>query len=105
MNHLLIALSIGIVAGLIDAAPMLAQKMDKFACLSSFVHWLVLGLIIPFVHWGLPPWVAGLLIGELSAIPVILMTFPQDRKALVPIMIFSAVLGIGVGLAGGVFIR
>lgn len=104
MNNFLIALCIGVVAGLIDAVPMAVQKMDKFACLSAFTHWFVLGLIIPFVHWNIQPWLRGLLIGELSAIPVILMIYPQDRKAFIPLGIFSAILGIGVAVAGAAFI-
>jgi hypothetical protein len=105
MTNFFIALGIGIAAGLIDAVPMLLQKMDKFSCLSAFFHWLALGLIIPFVHWnGLAPWLTGLIIGELSAVPVILMVFPQDRKAMLPMIIFSAVLGIGVALAGAQWI-
>jgi hypothetical protein len=49
MNNILIALFIGIVAGIIDVIPMLIKKIDKFASLSAFAHWVVLGLIIPFV--------------------------------------------------------
>lgn len=105
MTNYIIALCIGVVAGLLDAVPMVIQKMDKFACLSAFFHWVVLGLIIPFVQWGnMQPWLKGFIIGELSAIPVILMVFPQDRKAAIPMLIFSAVLGIGVALAGAKFI-
>jgi hypothetical protein len=101
MTNFLIALGIGVAAGIIDVVPMLLQKMDKFSCLSAFFHWVVLGLIIPFVNWGhMAPWMKGLILGELAAIPIILMVFPQDRKAVLPMVIFSAVLGIAVGLAG-----
>jgi len=104
MNNMLIALVIGIVAGIIDVIPMLVQKLNKFACLSAFVHWLVLGLIIPFVSWNLEPWLKGLIIGELSAIPVILMIFPNDKKSTRPILVISGMLGIGVAVAGAYFI-
>ena len=101
MTNFLIALGIGIAAGIIDVVPMLLQKMDKFSCLSAFFHWVILGLIIPFVHWEtMAPWLKGLIIGELSAIPMILLVFPQDRKAVLPMIVFSAVLGIAVAIAG-----
>ena len=101
MTNYLIALAIGIAAGIIDVVPMLLQKMDKFSCLSAFFHWVVLGLIIPFVHWeNMAPWLKGLIIGELSAIPMILLVFPQDRKAVLPMIVFSAILGIAVALTG-----
>jgi len=69
MNTFIIAILIGITAGLIDVIPMLIQKLDKSACWSAFLHWVVLGLIIPFVNWDMVPWLKGLLIAELTAIP------------------------------------
>jgi len=104
MNEILIALVIGIIAGTIDIIPMIIQKMDKYANLSAFFHWLVLGLIIPFVSWDIAPWLKGLIIAEMSAVPVLLIVAPNDKKAIIPILIMSAILGIGVGLAGAYFI-
>ena len=100
MNDILIALSIGMAAGIIDVVPMIIQKLDKFTSTSAFIHWVVLGLIIPFVNWDIQPWLKGLIIGELSAIPVMTLVFQKDRKALIAISICSAILGIGVAVAG-----
>ncbi len=105
MNHILIALAIGIIAGIIDVIPMIIQKMDKYANLSAFTHWLVLGLIIPFVSWGIAPWIKGLIIGEISAIPILFLVATNDRKAIFPITIMSAILGIAVAIAGSILIR
>ncbi len=104
MNDILIALVIGIAAGIIDVTPMIIQKTDKYANLSAFVHWVVLGLIIPFVSWNITPWLKGLIIAELFAIPVLLMVAPKDKKAIIPITVMSAVLGVVVAIAGNVFI-
>ena len=104
MNDILIALSIGIVAGIIDVIPMIIQKMEKSANLSAFSHWIVLGLIIPFVSWNIAPWLKGLIIAELSAIPILFMVAPKDKKAILPISIMSAILGIAVAIAGKAFI-
>jgi hypothetical protein len=104
MEKILIALCIGIVAGLIDVTPMIIQKLDKTACWSAFAHWVVLGLIIPFVHWDIQPWLKGLIIGELSVIPIMIIVLAKDKKALIPMSIFSAILGIGVAVAGSIFI-
>ena len=103
MHHLFIALSIGIVAGVIDVIPMILQKMDKSANLSAFTHWVVLGLIIPFVSWNMVPYLKGLIIAEISAVPILLLVVPKDKKALVPITLMSAILGMGVGWAGAYF--
>jgi hypothetical protein len=78
--------------------------LDKFICISAFCHWVVLGLLIPYVSWGIQPWLKGSFIAVLTAIPIMLIVFPQDPKALIPIFIFSVVLGAGVGIAGARFI-
>ncbi|MBU8891896.1 MAG: hypothetical protein KOO66_03905 [Bacteroidales bacterium] len=104
MNDIFIALIIGIIAGVIDVIPMLIQKLNRFANLAAFTHWVILGLIIPFVSWNIDPWLKGLIIGELTAIPVILMVIQKDRKSVIPILLMSALLGIGVAIAGARFI-
>ena len=105
MENILIALAIGIVAGLVDVTPMIIRKLDKTACWSAFTHWIALGLIIPFVNWGIQPWLKGLIIAELSAIPIMIIVSKIDKKSLIPISIFSAILGIGVGVVGSIFIH
>ncbi len=104
MKNILIALIIGVVAGLIDVTPMIIRKLDKTACWSAFTHWVALGLIIPFVHWDMQPWLKGLIIGELTAIPIMIIVSKIDKKSLIPISIFSAILGIGVAVAGSYLI-
>jgi len=103
-NHLLTALCIGICAGLIDVIPMLIQKLNKHYCLSAFLHYLFLGLIIPFINCGIPLWITGLIVSLLSAVPLILLVYPSDKKAIFPMIIFSLVLGAGIGLAGAKWI-
>jgi len=104
MNDFLIALIIGLVAGVIDVVPMVIMKLEKSASLSAFFHYLVLGLIIPFVSWDIQPWIKGVIISFLSAIPIMIIVSPKDRKALIPIIIFSIILGAGIGIAGAKFI-
>ena len=104
MDKILIALIIGVVAGLVDVIPMIIRKLDKTANWSAFIHWIVLGLIIPFVRWDIQPWLTGLIIGELTTLPVMIIVFPKNKKALIPMILFSAILGIGVAIAGSIFI-
>ncbi len=104
MNQFLISAIIGLVAGLIDVIPMIIQKLDKSSNLSAFIHYLALGLIIPFVNWELTPWAKGSLIAFLTSIPFMVLVFPKDKKAIVPMTIFSLIIGAGIGIAGAKFI-
>jgi hypothetical protein len=104
MNDLLIAIIIGLVAGLIDIIPMLIQKLDRGALVSAFVHYFALGLIIPFVNWEVAPWIKGIVIALLTAIPVMIIVYPKDKRAIIPMVIFSLILGAGIGIAGARFI-
>ena len=105
MKNVFIALIIGISAAIIDVVPMIIQKIDKSACVSAAIQWIVLGLIIPYVNWDMQPWLKGLLIAELTALPIMVLVFAKDPKSIIPIIIFSAILGISVGFAGARFIK
>ena len=104
MNDILIALIIGIIAGLIDVIPMIIMKLEKAANISAFIHYFTLGLIIPFVDWGIPSWITGIIIALLTAIPIMIIVFQKDKKAILPMIIFSLILGAGIGIAGAKFI-
>jgi hypothetical protein len=104
MNDFSIAIIIGLVAGLIDVIPMIIQKLDRSSNISAFIHYFALGLIIPFVNWDLTPWIKGILIAFMTSIPFMVLVFPKDKKAVVPMIIFSLILGAGIGIAGAKFI-
>lgn len=104
MNNILIAALIGLAAGLVDALPMVLQKMDKVSCISAFIHYFALGLIIPFVNWNLDPWLKGVVVSLLLALPVMVIVYPKEKKAIIPMLLFAIVLGAGIGIAGARFI-
>ena len=104
MNDFLIAIIIGLIAGLIDTIPMIIQKLDKRDTISAFIHYFALGLIIPFVNWGIATWISGIVIALLTSIPIMIIVYPRDKKAIIPMIIFSLVLGAGIGIAGAKFI-
>lgn len=104
MNNLLIAVIIGFAAGLIDVIPMIIQKLDKTSCISAFIHYLILGMIIPYVNWDLDPWFKGMIISLLMALPVMIIVYSKEKKAIIPMIIFALILGAGIGMAGAKFI-
>ncbi|HDL17491.1 MAG TPA: hypothetical protein ENH29_00385 [Bacteroidetes bacterium] len=103
MDKLIISIIIGGIAGVIDVIPMLLQKLDKYANISAFIHWIVLGIIISYVQMPLAPWLQGLVIAELSALPIVTIVAKEDTKSIIPILVMSAILGILVGISTAKF--
>ena len=99
MSRLLISMLIGTIAGVVDVVPMLAQKLSKRACLSAFVHWIVLGVVISYVQLAMPGWAKGIVMAVLAGLPVAILVSEKDPKSTLPIMIMSVVLGAAVGFA------
>lgn len=103
MLKLLISLSIGVIAGIIDVIPMIMRKLDKYANWSAFAHWVVLGLFITYIELPLEPWLKGFVVAELGIIPVLIIVAKEDKKSIIPITTMSAILGILVGIASAKF--
>ncbi len=102
MMDILLAIGIGIAAGIIDIIPMVLQKLDKYATVSAFVHWVVLGVVITYVQiGGLEGWLKGLVIAVLLTLPILIIVAKDDKKSILPILIMTIILGSLVGLAGG----
>ncbi len=104
MNNILICVFIGVLAGVIDVAPMIITKQDKTSNISAFIHYFALGFIIPYVSWDIASWLKGIIISLGTAIPFMVLVFPKDKKAIIPMLIFSIVLGAGIGIVGSIYI-
>ena len=99
MSKLLVSILIGLAAGVVDVVPMIFQKLDKHANWSAFFHWIILGIFISYIELPLAPWLKGLVVAELAAIPTVILVSKDNKKSVVPILAMSAVLGVLVGLA------
>lgn len=99
MNDIMAALLLGVIAEAIDVLPMLKTKIPRASILFIFSQWVLIGFLIPFVNWKIAFWLKGLIIGTLGMIPVALITYPRNKKAVPGILIFGVILGAGVGLA------
>lgn len=101
MRTLLISAGIGIAAGIIDIAPMVARRMDTRSILSAFAHYVVVSIVIvnidlPGVAW----WLQGSLIALAMAVPIMIIVSGSEKKALPVIAAMAVILGAGIGLAG-----
>lgn len=104
MIKIWISLIIGLVAGAIDIVPMVRQKMHKASIQCVFAQWVFIGLLVPFVNWDLQPWLKGLIVAELGMIPLALLAYGRAKKSPIPIFLFAAILGVGIGIANDLII-
>jgi hypothetical protein len=79
---------------------LVLQHLNWYANSSAYAHWVILGLLIPFVNWNLASWLKGIVLAILLAIPVIILTFENGFGQVLPILVASAVLGAPGGVAG-----
>lgn len=101
MNIILLSVLIGIVAGAIDALPMILKKLPKRAIVSAFLQYLFVSVIIinidlPNVVW----WIEGGLIALMMAIPIVIIIAETDKKSVPIILTNAVVLGTLIALAG-----
>lgn len=105
MKEIYISVIIGLGAGIIDVVPMIIKKVGKFECISAFIHWFVLGIFIPFINWNIPLWITGVLLGLFTSVPIMVLVFKNEKKAIIPMIFFSIILGALVGIVGNLFIN
>jgi len=104
MNILILSILIGLAAGIIDIIPMVIKKLDKRACISAFLQYLFLGIIIvnidlPYIAW----WLEGGIISLAFTLPIVLLVSKEDKKSVPIIIANSIILGTLIGVAGHFF--
>ena len=98
----MLSLAIGATAGIIDVIPMIIQKLDRYACISAFVQWVVIGFIVTHIKIpGVDGWLKGTIIAVLMALPIIILVMKTDIKSVPIILAMSAILGGVVGFFSG----
>jgi hypothetical protein len=100
MNELFIGIIIGIVAGALDALPMIIKRLDRKDTISAFVQWFFSSIVIALVDIpGVAWWLEGSIIGVALATPIVIIVSKTDKKSVSIILITSVVLGALVGVA------
>jgi hypothetical protein len=95
MKTVIVSIITGVLAGAIDAAPMLIRKMENASVFSAFVQYVVVSFVI--FHIGIPgcPWfVKGPLVSFLLCLPIVILVSAKEKGAAVPIVAMSIILGI-----------
>ena len=100
MRKLGISILLGIIAGMLDLIPMLLQNLDWHACASAFAQWVVLGVLINHIDWALNGWLKGLIVAELSTLPILILVSGEGFETMAIIAVMTAILGSLVGYFG-----
>ena len=95
-------LLIGIVAGIIDVIPMLAQGLTWDANIAAFLLWVVVGFMIATSSLKMAGVLKGILLSVLCLLPSIPIIGWKEPASLIPVIIMTLILG---ALAGLVFNR
>jgi hypothetical protein len=104
MNSLLISLVIGVIAGVIDIVPMIIQKLDKYAIISAFSAWVILGVFIPRIDLVPIPFLNGIIVALLFILPTLCLVFKEEKKGVIPIIIMTIILGAFIGVVSQIFL-
>ena len=104
MEKILISLAIGAAAGVIDIIPMILKKLNRYAVISAFTHYLIAGFIvchidIPIAAW----WIKGGLTVFLMSLPIAVVVYDSEPKSVPIILSMAVILGSAIGAASHYF--
>ena len=88
-RKILLGLALGVVAGILDAIPMIVQNMTWDAIGGAFTLWLVVGFMMATSALTIPALVKGIMIALLCLIPNLFIIGGHDPASLVPIVIIT----------------
>lgn len=90
---------LGVVAGIIDVIPMIAQGLPWEADASAFCMWVIAGFFIQRTDLHLPAPLKGIAISSLLLIPTAIIIAAKEPFSLIPISVMTTILGAGLGYA------
>ncbi len=96
-KRIIIGVSLGAVAGIIDVIPMVAQKLTWDANLSAFSLWVVAGFMLATSNLSLPAALKGIVIAFLCLLPSMFIIGWNEPVSLVPIVVMTLILGALLG--------
>lgn len=87
----------GIIAGVFDTIPMIAQGLSWDAIISAFSMWVIIGFLLTRVALKVPPSIKGICISFLVLFPSAVLIGWKEPISLIPIVILTTFLGSMLG--------
>jgi len=101
MKKIVIGISFGAIAGILDIIPMVIQKLTWDANISAFCMWLISGFLISTMNLKIPYILKGILVPFLVLIPSAILIGWKEPMTLIPITVMTLILGTLLGFAIG----
>jgi len=101
MKRILIGVSLGTAAGILDVIPMIIQKLPVQADISAFSMWMVIGFLISVIDINLNSILKGLLVSYIVLLPNLFIIGWDNPYSLIPILILTTILGSLLGFLIG----
>lgn len=99
MNHIVIGVLLGVVAGIIDVIPMVIKKLTWDANISAFAMWIAAGFFISVININIHPALEGILVASITLLPSAILIGWKEPKSLIPILPITFLLGGLLGLS------
>jgi hypothetical protein len=99
MKKFLKGILFGMIAGIIDAIPMVLQGLAWDANLSAFTMWVVIGFLISATDLRIAPPLKGILISFLVLLPTAILIGWKEPLSLLPISVMTLILGSLLGFS------
>ena len=91
----------GLIAGILDIIPMLAQHLSWDANISALSLWIAAGFFITVSDIKINNILKGILVSFLILLPCAVLIGAKEPISLIPISIMTIILGSGLGYAIG----
>lgn len=98
MKKVLVGVSCGVVAGVIDIIPMILQNLTWDANFSAFAMWVVIGFFLSVADIKMNVVVKGILVSFSVLLPSAILIGWDEPASLLPVLIMTAILGGLLGL-------
>ena len=97
MNKTIKGLIFGAIAGCLDVAPMIFQKLPVEADISAFVMWVVIGYLMVSCDIGIKGIFKGIVLSFLILAPSAVLIGWNNPLNLIPVGIMTLILGAVLG--------
>lgn len=87
---------IGLVAAVIEVLLVRTYQKNKVILAAVGIHWIGVGALMPYIEFGLPLWVKGVLVGVILTIPFIVLDIQKSRNAVIHTSVFAPIWGVSI---------